>query len=182
MRISGGKAKGHVLKIPVVSDLRPSQEMIRQATFNILGEKVKNTDVADLFAGTGALGLEALSRGARHADFIEIEPRIARTIQENLNHTFLTGKANVRIRDAKIFLRETFPKSYDLIFLDPPYRLDINYLLPLLANILKEDGIAVYFHPKTKKFGNIPKLRLCETRIYGDTGVTFFKRSNSSSL
>lgn len=178
MRITSGIARGHKLKVPKISDLRPSQNMVRLAIFSILGEKVKDSVVLDLFAGTGSLGIEALSRGAKYADFVDIAHRACEVIKDNLNHSRLLGKAKVTCRDSEQFVQSAPDRHYDLIFLDPPYAKAQTLNLNQLPRILKEDGFVVYLHAKeTKLPGEILGLKHKETRNYGGTGVSFLEKT-----
>lgn len=188
MRITSGIARGHKLKVPKVADLRPSQDIVRQAIFNVLEASTKNEEekskiqgahVLDLYAGTGALGIEALSRGAQRANFVDHKQRVCEVIEQNLNHSRLMGKAKVICRDAERFVDETPPQKYDFIFLDPPYLLRPLPVLMQLTDILKNHGTIIYLHDQRiildqnsrKLLGE--RLKVLDTRKYGRTVVTF---------
>src|SRR4030042_6735847 len=121
MRVIAGKAKGHHLKAPKGSLIRPTSDLVRGAIFAILDSVATNwSRVLDLYAGTGALGIEALSRGAGWADFVEREVRCCNVIKENLEQTKLSESAHVyccTVRKALSFLKE----FYGIVLLDPPY-------------------------------------------------------------
>src|SRR3972149_8155181 len=109
MRVAGGKVKGHPLKVPKVRDLRPTQESIRLAIFNILGDFGEGKKVSDLCAGSGSLGIEALSRGAREAIFVESNRHASQTIRENLVPTMISPTGTVPGRDVE----QSLPESPD---------------------------------------------------------------------
>jgi 16S rRNA (guanine966-N2)-methyltransferase len=123
MRIVGGAWGGRRLQAPPGDATRPTSDRVREALFSILGERVIDARVLDLFAGSGALGLEALSRGAAEATFVDSAAAPVRALRANLES--LGGRAEVRRQDALRFLgsARSGARDYDLVFLDPPYRL-----------------------------------------------------------
>lgn len=151
MRIISGLAKGKGLEVPK-GEVRPTTDRVREALFSILSDRVEGADVLDLFAGSGALGLEALSRGAKSAKFVDAARHSTFVIDKNLKCTGLKG-GHVFLSDAlKYVARESRGFSrFDLIFVDPPYcksATDRDFLLELLeggdiAHLLKPDGILV---------------------------------------
>lgn len=121
MRVITGKAKGHSLKWPKRPQIRPTTDLVRGAIFSTLESlAIDWSRVLDLYAGTGSLGIEALSRGAGEVDFVEREPRCCSVIKDNLHHTGLAEKAKVHRVEARKALR-TLKGQYGIIFLDPPY-------------------------------------------------------------
>lgn len=177
MRISGGTIKGHVLKIPKVRDIRPTQEAIRLAIFNILGDLVKDKKVADLYAGSGSLGIEALSRGAREAIFLESNRHACEIVKENLDHARIAPKGRIICRDVKLALLEMPDNDIELAFLDPPYAVGkLDYIFRALSPHLKRGAVVVYEHSKTTEPPDIPGLRIFDRRIYGGTKVTFMTK------
>ena len=120
LRVISGSAGGLLLKSPKRHALRPTQDRIRQVIFSSLAERVPGARVLDLYAGTGSLGIEALSRGAERAVFVEQEREAVECIRENLRHCKLTG-GDVRQGDALAYLDQTDGETFDLIFADPPY-------------------------------------------------------------
>ena len=123
MRIIGGAWGGRRLQAPPGDATRPTSDRVREALFSILGDRVAGARVLDLFAGSGALGLEALSRGAAGATFVDSAPAAVRALQANLDA--LGAEAVVRRQDVLRFLgsARSQARDYDLVFLDPPYRL-----------------------------------------------------------
>ncbi len=187
MRITAGKARGHNIFVPVgISDLRPSQDQVREAIFNILGEFINNKDVLDLYAGTGALGIEALSRGCRTCDFVDRSKDSTKAIHNNLNHTYLEGRSDVYTDQAEVFLNRSPHQVYDLILLDPPYSTTPIQTLKLIPRFLKPDGLIIYLHNKRLSLNNaefndiVPeKLIILDSRRYGMTQATFLTLPNS---
>ncbi len=123
MRIVSGAWGGRRLQAPPGDATRPTSDRVREALFSVLGARVEGARVLDLFAGSGALGLEALSRGAAAATFVDSAPAAVQTVRANL--AALGGEADVRRRDARRFLHSARrgAHEYDLVLLDPPYRL-----------------------------------------------------------
>ncbi|NIT04391.1 16S rRNA (guanine(966)-N(2))-methyltransferase RsmD [Candidatus Saccharibacteria bacterium] len=177
MRVAGGKAKGHRLKVPKIRDVRPTQESIRTNIFNILGDFVEGKKVFDLYAGSGSLGIEALSRGAREVIFIESNKNACRVIKENLGHAKLDKKGKVICHDAKQVLLTLPDRDIDLALLDPPYSIGkMDHVFSALASHLKRGAVLVYEHAKTTEVPSIPGLKVFDRRMYGSTKVTFLTK------
>ena len=177
MRIIGGSRKGHGIAAPRGIATRPTSDRVREAAFNLIGP-VDDATVLDLFAGSGAMGLEALSRGARRCVFVESDRDAARVIQANLLKLKLTG-AVIDKRDALAFLRgaHTRGTSHDLVFCDPPYgdweglEGDLAKLLPAA---LAEGGMLVV-ETATRTEPQLP-LDLVTSRRYGSARISVFTR------
>ncbi len=179
MRVVSGKAKGRQLKAPAGQTTRPTGDRVRESLFAILGNEVIDSCVLDLFAGTGALGIEALSRGAKKAVFVDADPRCRRVIQANLQHAGLKGE--VFTNDAFRALRALRRRDllFDIVFLDPPYGngLAVRALETLTtADILRPSGLIVVESGLREE---IPAcvLKFSQERVekYGDTLLTFFR-------
>ena len=159
---------------------RPVSDRAREGLFSSLGPEVQGAAVLDLFAGTGALGIEALSRGASRATFVDSAPRAVSAIRENLRRTRLPGPAEVRRGDAERFLRRTEDR-FDLALLDPPYALAGPELDAILAEIagqgvVRPGGAVVLTRPKASYIPVIPVHWTLERRLsYGDTVVLLFR-------
>jgi 16S rRNA (guanine966-N2)-methyltransferase len=179
MRVISGTAGGLQLKSPKKHPLRPTQDRIRGVIFSSLAERIPGARVLDLFAGTGSLGIEALSRGAEAAVFVEQEAEAAQCIRENLVHCKLAG-GEVRVEDVALFLRAPPPKKFNLIFADPPYvksrgALDGDPLLELLPDFLATDGLFVWEHYAERQLENSTIWEVIRHRNYGETGLSFIR-------
>lgn len=122
LRIVAGELGGRRISAPPGRGTRPTREMVREAWFSALGDAVRGARMVDLFAGSGALGIEALSRGAASVDFVESDRRAAAVIRDNLEELGLTGRSRLVRRDVAVFLRDEPDEPYDLALADPPYR------------------------------------------------------------
>ncbi len=177
MRIIAGTRKGHGIAAPRGAATRPTSDRVREAIFNIIGP-VDDASVLDLFAGSGAMGLEALSRGARRCVFVESAGEAVGVIQANLLKLGLTG-AIVEKRDALAVLRETRSRTttYDLVFCDPPYgdwRTLEPRLAELLPSVLAEVGALVVETDGCTE-PQLP-LDLVTSRRYGSARISVFSR------
>ncbi|MCL6473276.1 MAG: 16S rRNA (guanine(966)-N(2))-methyltransferase RsmD [Firmicutes bacterium] len=182
LRVIAGVAKGRKLYAPKGADIRPTSDRVKEAIFNIIGREINNKNVLDLFAGTGSLGIEALSRGAEHAYFIDSKTQAIDLIKKNLDITGLDGKATVIKSDVYKAIERLAKNElrFDLIFLDPPYRISVSFLDAILnmlaSDILKKDGLLVLEHAAKTEPRSVEGLELESTRIYGDTAVTFYRK------
>lgn len=135
MRVTGGIARGRKLRVPSGGDVRPTTDMARKTIFDILGNRVDDARVLDLFAGSGALGIEALSRGASSAVFVEQNREACSTIESNLKITTFTSAATLRRSDVMRVLAGTPETAFDLAFLDPPYSRGLGFVSLVLGSI-----------------------------------------------
>lgn len=182
MRITGGRARGFTIKVPKITDIRPAQEMVRLAVFSILGDKVPGASVLDVYAGSGAFGLDALSRGAEHCTFVDSNPLAIQAIESNLRNAHFWGKAQAIKSDAIRFMSEDH-ETYDLIFVCPPY----SYGLPpaLFFNVsehLSPDGVVIVDHARTTVLKpEAEGLEIFDQRSYGASGVTFLRHTQPNT-
>ena len=186
MRVSGGDARGIRLKGPTVAGVRPTTERVRAAIFNILESGlVADRRVLDLFAGTGSLGIEALSRGAAWADFVERNRRQSRDLQDNLARAGFADAGRVHCADVLRWLpgldsHEPPADPYGLALLDPPYRMgDPTPTLQLLCNsgVLRPDAaVVVGFSSRLALPDRVGQLRQYDRRRYGDNAIAFYLR------
>ncbi len=174
MRIIAGSRKGHKIDAPPGRRTRPTSDRVRENVFNLLQPWVEGATVLDLFAGTGAMGMEALSRGAERAVFVEADPQACRVIDRNLEKLRLTG-ARVYQSDVARFLA-TERGSYDLIFCDPPYD-EYAALEPTLARYLPRLGVEGGLVVLETAAKTEPQLPLTErtSRRYGAARITLFE-------
>lgn len=189
MRITGGHAGGRLLKVPKGLDVRPTPDLVKQAIFNSLGERVIGARVLELFAGSGALSLECLSRGAVSVLCVEKSPRHAEFIQRNSSSPeFPPHALQVRVQDAFTALKQLAEAGqlFDLILADPPYgeknvnRRSESLAQQLLddvtvAKILAPDGILVVGHTKRDTLSLPAHLREYKVMKHGDTMMRFFR-------
>lgn len=176
LRVISGSAGGLHLKSPKRHALRPTQDRIRQVIFSSLAARVPEARVLDLFAGTGSFGIEALSRGAASATFVEKEPEAVQCIRENLQHCHLTGE--VVQSDVLTWLRGASDRGFDLIFADPPYLkekgpLEKDLPLDLLMLLLAQDGVVIWEHYAERLITPPPGWSVLRQQNYGETGLTF---------
>jgi len=171
VRIIAGSRKGHSIAAPKGLDTRPTSDRTREAVFNIVAPWVEDADVLDLFAGSGAMGLEALSRGAARAVFVEADPAACRTIERNLDKLGLRGE--VRCADVLAAIANE-PRRFDLVFCDPPYaERDHETLARYLPRLLTPDGLLV-FETAAKVEPELP-LTKRTSRRYGAARITLFE-------
>jgi len=178
LRVISGTAGGLHLKSPKRHALRPTQDRIRQVIFSSLAEVVPGARVLDLYAGTGSFGIEALSRGAAAATFVEQDAEAIQCIRENLVHCHLQG--DVRQADAPAFLAKPPVETFDLIFADPPYvksrePLDSHPFLTQLIPFLNPNGFFVWEHYSGQRLQNAGLWEIIRQRDYGETGLTFLR-------
>ena len=178
LRVISGSAGGLHLKTPKRHEMRPTQDRIRQVIFSSLAEFIPGARVLDLFAGTGSLGIEALSRGAASATFVEQNKEAVQCIRDNLTHCHLTG--SVRQDDALSFLDKPPSEEFDLIFADPPYvksrgNLDENPLLEKVIPVLAPNGLFVWEHYAGQQLQVAGRWELMRHKDYGETGLTFLR-------
>lgn len=141
MRVIAGSLKGKKLQTPQSYDVRPTTDRVKEGMFNILQFSLPGAKVLDLFSGTGQLGIEALSRGASHCDFVDQAPSSCRLVRQNISLCKLEKQTNVHICSAEKFLTSS-ASTYNIIMLDPPYHQGyIPKLLPLLSRCLSPNGI-----------------------------------------
>lgn len=179
MRIIAGEARGIRLS-DVPPGVRPTSDRVRESLFNRLGQFFEGGAFLDLYAGTGALGLEALSRGAERAVFVEKDERAVAAIRENLRRTHFDDRAEIMRGDVVRVLETLISKGrvFNLIFLDPPYRIaatQVDSVLARLRALLTPDGRVVVESGRPLESGRYTKG---ESRRYGDTVVTIYDRSD----
>ncbi len=176
VRIAGGSAKGVPLTEPRGVRLRPTSGLVREALFNILGELVDNATVLDLYAGTGALGIEALSRGAASATFIEAEAGAVEAILQSLARTKLNEHGKV-VRGRLPAALATLQGTFSLILMDPPYGDPSAEptLMELDKLLAPEGGVVVYEHASRYNPPERPaRLQMTDRRVYGDTAIALY--------
>lgn len=183
MRVISGSARGRKLKSPKTSETRPIMDRVKTALFDILAPEILGMRVLDLFAGVGSVGIEALSRGAAAATFVERSPEAFRLVRENLAITGLSDRAEVLRTDAFAYLQQAAAsgRRFDLIYVAPPqYEGMARQALAQLdsAPLTDPDGLViVQIHPQERgELDNLPltRLRRYDERKYGSTLLLFF--------
>lgn len=191
MRVIGGKAGGRILKVPKGLEVRPTPDLVKQAVFNSLGDRVIGARVLELFGGSGALSLESLSRGAASAVCVELSPKHARHIRDNMEATGVEpGRFQIIVDDALKILNQLAARGekFDLIMADPPYgeknvgRRSESFaqkLLdhPQLSELLAADGLFVLGHTKRDTLESPKALEEIKMLKHGDSVMRFFRRT-----
>jgi 16S rRNA (guanine966-N2)-methyltransferase len=173
VRIVGGKLAGRDLTSPNDFRVRPTAEHVRAALLDLLAADVKDARVLDLFAGTGALGLEAISRGARSADFVEFRPASLHALRANVAALRLRDRVRVFRRDALPFAAALAPESYDLAFADPPYE---SRMLDRLIESWHESRFARVLAVEHARTHALPFAEAARRHTFDDTAVTIYGR------
>ncbi|MCG0278104.1 MAG: 16S rRNA (guanine(966)-N(2))-methyltransferase RsmD [Thermanaeromonas sp.] len=178
LRITGGIAKGKSLKVPRCANIRPTSARLRQSLFNIL--QVEGKNFLDVFAGAGAVGIEALSRGASKVTFIENHPLALKALHENLKLTGLAARAEVIGQDALRAGRRLAEQGFrfDVIYLDPPYEKGLaEKALAIFADLLVPGGWLVLETRVRESPPGISTAVLVDERRYGDSALRFYKKA-----
>ena len=180
LRVIGGSLGGRTLRGPPRTGVRPTADRVREALFEILTARgAPMNRVLDLYSGTGALGIEAMSRGAEHCDFVEADSKACEVIRDNLRRTGLLDRTKVwPMTVAKAVQRLGEP--YDLVVADPPYeydRAESELTLVVQSGLLAEGGTLVVEHSQRKEWPQtLSGLEQLTSRRYGDTRITLYTR------
>ena len=175
LRVSGGEARGRRLQAP--KNIRPTQGIVKQAIFNIVGPEIEGAYVLDLFAGSGALGIEALSRGAARATFVDRQPRGLAILRQNLDALGLKERAHVVRGDVVRWLEDSPAeiKAAGIVFLDPPYEdAVLDRALKVLDREVTEATVLAE-HSRRQALPTLTRLEVDRQRRYGDTMVTVLR-------
>lgn len=181
MRVISGKARGLKLNAPKNDDVRPTTDRVKESLFNMINSYMMESEILDLFAGTGSLGIECLSRGADKCVFVDSSKESIGIIKSNIKKARVEDKSTVLNSDFKSAMKSLSLKnqSFDVIFMDPPYYK--NMFSDALSgvdqnNLLKEDGIIVVEHDTKDEFpDSIGRLYKSKDKKYGNTTITFYK-------
>jgi 16S rRNA (guanine966-N2)-methyltransferase len=182
MRIVAGELRGRRLFAPNGHEFRPTTDRVKETMFNILNNRVEwdGARVCDLFAGSGSLGLEALSRGAARATFVENDRSSLDVLRRNIEALGVAGRCSVEPRRVETYL-DSGPAAFDVIFADPPYRFEgAEDMLRGIADgkLLAREGILCYEHHTAAAVPRIDQWIIVDGRGFGTTTVTFMSLSN----
>ena len=183
MRVITGSARGRRLSAPEGLDVRPTTDKVKEAVFSAVQFELEGAAVLDLFAGSGQLGIEALSRGAERAVFVDSSQRAIRCINENLRNTGFVRQSEVVSRDSYDYIKLT-SQNFDIIILDPPYRHShISNILPFAAKKIKDGGCIICEYEAEAGEPNAPDgLELHKTYHYGKINVTIFVKPDPEEV
>ena len=180
IRITTGIAKNKRLKAPSIEGFRAVQEVAKSSIFSILGEKIENSVCLDLFAGSGNMGLEALSRGADWCDFVDDNYFSSEAIKENILNCGFLEKSEVFRKESSKYVVNA-PKKYDVIFLDPFYDdVSQRHLISNLGSILNDNGLAIFFHGESLDIEQLVSgtdLKIVEERKFGKSIFTILSKT-----
>ena len=178
MRVIAGAFKGRNLKSPPSMQVRPTSDRLRETLFNVIAARVSEARFLDLCAGSGAVGIEALSRGAAHATFVDRSRRSCQLIESNLDLCRVPEEQrDIYCSEASEFLRQWDGDAWDLIFFDPPYKDDYLKTLRILGSskLLNEDGILIAeHHHKTELPETVGRLTRTRVLKQGDSALSFY--------
>ncbi|MEM6885255.1 MAG: 16S rRNA (guanine(966)-N(2))-methyltransferase RsmD [Verrucomicrobiota bacterium] len=180
IRIIAGTAGGLYIQSPKKFTSRPTQERVREALFSSIASRIPNACFLDLYAGSGSVGIEALSRGVANVTFVEVNRQFSKTIQTNLKHCRLSGK--IITADAAQFLSQPTPSTFDLIFADPPYDQKTPDLdsLPFASQLryhLNPGGLLIWEHDVHSQWNSPPGLKTLKVKKIGETRLTYMERN-----
>lgn len=186
LRVIAGTARGRKLKTVPGDSTRPIMDRVKEALFSIFGSFIADARFLDLFGGTGSVGIEALSRGAAHATFCELDRVALGVLRDNLQHTQLDDRAEILAMDAFDYLRRPASTPFDYIYIAPPqYKglwLEALKLLDANPGLLDVDGIVVVqIHPREKDAVELANFVAYDERRYGNTLLWFFERRDAPS-
>lgn len=179
MRVITGSARGRKLETLYGEEVtRPTTESVKEALFSMIQFELEDKKVIDLFAGSGQLGIEALSRGARHCTFLENNREALKIVQKNVTHCGFEDRSNIIFAEASSYLLRK--ENFDIAFLDPPYNKGlIDKCLPLLLKLMSDDGIVVC---ETSANENLPESingwYADRSRRYGKTKLTLYRKES----
>ncbi len=178
MRVTGGYLKGRRIAVPGGRDIRPSTDKLREAIFSIIGDDIVGTRVADLFCGSGALGIEALSRDADYSLFVDSSRRNILNLKKNLENLGIAGNFDLKVMDA-LKIRHKMLEKLSFVFADPPYKRGLGDRLIGLFCLPKFDwhGILVLEHEPDWAYAG-KEMEILNRKVYGDMAVSFLRKKS----
>lgn len=187
MRITGGEFCGRNLAVPKSDAIRPTQDRVRESVFAMLAPEIGDADFLDLFAGSGSVGLEALSRGAKRSTFVEASPRHIKSLKTNLETILketLSSRSEVFVADAYRWIARYAGSGFDIVFADPPYALgeEKGYasVLATLAErgVVRAGGVFVAEMTAVQRAEETPGWELLRDRVYGKTRICIWRKED----
>lgn len=184
MRVISGYLKGRKLFFPEKKQsFRATKDVVREAIFDSLRGWIENKKVLEIFAGTGALGIEAISHGAKKVVFIEEDREAVNCIKKNIENLEISELCTVKKGKAEQFIEEFHEERFDLIIADPPYKYPSSRIAQILKtiveqNIIDEDGLIVIEHNRRNSLPEVSGLTVYKKKFYGNSAVSYIKTSN----
>jgi 16S rRNA (guanine966-N2)-methyltransferase len=179
IRIISGEFGGRKIEAPDTTRTHPMGERIRNALFNKLGDQIQNATVLDAFAGTGSIGLEALSRGAKTVTFVERDRTAQNILAKNVTSLNLERRASIIRSSVNMWTEANNQQYYDIIFADPPYD-DLQFsTVEKLFSLLKNDGLMILSHPGRSETPTKTGVVVVDNRSYGNAELTFYRREDT---
>lgn len=183
MRVITGKAKGRRLETPTGDDVRPTTEVVKEAVFSVLQFMIEGRSFLDLFAGSGQMGIEALSRGASKAVFVDSDKRSVALVKKNLDSTGLSAHASVHNKDSVAFL-DSCGEKFDIAFLDPPYKTGtLERALEKIGSVMNPGGLILCEHPAEEQLAEkIGDFVIKKQYRYGRIRITAYSHKEVDGL
>jgi len=187
VRVISGKLKGRVLKGYDIDGTRPTMDRVKESLFASIQNYLEDSIVLDLFAGSGNLGIEAISNGANKSYFVDVNKACIKAINDNVKTFNINNNCVVLQKDYKDALKYFYDRNinFDIIFIDPPYKYNIkNELLNLIIekNLLSNNGIIVFEYQNDEKLININDLNLLKNKKYGDKYISIYKKNTQKTI
>jgi len=188
MRIISGVAKGVSLFSPQGAKTRPTSDFVKENLFNIIRDDVRGTKCLDLFAGTGAIGIEALSRGAEAVIFVDVSQKCVDLVRRNLEKARLKEAATIIKGDALLLIKKLEGQKFDIIFMDPPYFADFVPFTTKVLNeicdrdILEDSGYIILEMDRTVEPPKVSGLEVFDEREYSGTRLVFMEKAREESI
>lgn len=172
LKITSGYLKNSNLAVPKSAE--PVKSIVKQSLFNYLAELIEDKIVIDLYSGSGNLGIEAVSRGAKYAVLVDTDYEAIKCLNDNVRKLDLENKVEVEVKDSLKFIEHS-PEKFDIIFADPPYNAPTSHLLNTVSKIIESDGFFVYFHKTTKDILEVKNMKLLRTKKFGKSAYSVYK-------
>lgn len=176
IRIISGIFGGRLINAPDGKITHPMSDRVRASLFNIIGGRIEGADILDCFAGTGSLGLESISRGAKHATFVERDNLANRILLENIKNLDVDNSTTVDKVGANTWIKNNVNKKFDIIFADPPYNNLQLSTVSKLADLLNSNGLMVLSYPGRGELPAVQGVVVVDNRSYGNAALIFYQK------